>query len=244
MAMQRLCMALDIYYNDDVFTSCDDGTSKLIGNYIKQMNMNQYRNKTFDETLSEGFYFNGRGELEKSVSDDGDSARQNVDPRLIDKWGDGLDPEDYDVLERHYASLVAANPRSNSNQEIYIMDLCYTKMQQLKAIRDGNVDNYNKLTESYRKSFKEAGLKTVQDSDANNDDCWGTWMARISQYTPEEYYKNKKLYKDADNLGDYLSRFVLRPLRNLMYGTTERDAVYCVKDEDGDDYDEFSDETL
>ena len=72
-------------------------------------------------------------------------------------------------MERHYDSLVAANPRSNSNQEIYIMDLCYTKMQQLKAIRDGNVDNYNKLTESYRKSFKEAGLKTVQDNDINND---------------------------------------------------------------------------
>ncbi len=57
-------------------------------------------------------------------------------------------------------------------------------------------------------------------------------MAAISQYTPEEYYSDKKLYKDFDGLGSYISRFITRPIKNLMLGGNERDDEYCVKDGD------------
>ena len=54
----------------------------------------------------------------------------------------------------------------------------------------------------------------------------------ISKYTPEEYYKDKTLYKDFDGIGDYFKRFVLRPLRNLQLGTTDRDKEFFVSDEE------------
>ena len=62
----------------------------------------------------------------------------------------------------------------------------------------------------------------------------GVTLATIAQYTPEEYYKDKKLYKDFDGLGDYFDRFVKRPLKNLMTGSIERDSEYCVKEKSGD----------
>ena len=116
----------------------------------------------------------------------------------------------------------------------------------MRAVRESRVDDYNKLTESYRKTFTQAGLKTVQENTVNDDDCWGVWQARIAKYTPEEYYKNKKLYKDFDGLQDYIERFVLRPLRNLMFGTQDRDKEYYVHEESEDVDDSYADseETL
>ena len=111
------------------------------------------------------------------------------------------------------------------------MDLCQIKLQQSRAMMSGRIDDYIKLTESYRKTFSQAGLKTTQDSSASNDETWGEWMGIISKYTPEEYYKDKDLYSNFGNIEDYFNRFLLRPLRNLQYGTNERDKEYFVSEE-------------
>ena len=52
--------------------------------------------------------------------------------------------------------------------------------------------------------------------------------------TPAEYYKNKNLYKDFDNIGDYFTRFVLRPILNQQFGTTDRDHEFYIVDEESE----------
>ena len=251
-AMRRICMAFDLYYTDSVFDSCvEDDVSVMLGNYFKRLNMKQCQNKTFDTSLEEGFDFeqiNYKAELEKKKkaeklgakeSKDVELKEEKVDPKDIEKWGTGFDNIDYGILNSHYNLLKAANPNGDSNQEIFITDLCYTKMQQMRAVREGNVDDYNKLTDSYRKSFQQAGLKTVRDANINEEFTIGVTAETIEKYTPAEYYKNKELYRDHDNIGEYIERFLLRPLRNLMHGTKDRDYEFYVKDEgDTDGYSE------
>lgn len=240
-AMQRICMAFDLYYNDSIFDTCNDGTNVMIGNYIKRLNMAQYKGRTFDTTLREGFEFNKNTILntkKKNSSEIKKQEEQNVNEinsADIEKWGIGFEKVDYDILNSHYKLLKTANPNCDSNQEIFINDLCYIKMQQMKAVRDGKVDDYNKLTDSYRKTFTQAGLKTVRDSNINEDFTIGINVETIEKYTPAEYYKNKSLYKDFDNIGEYITRFMLRPLRNLMHGTKDRDYEYFVRDEENED---------
>lgn len=231
-AMQRICMAFDLYYSDSIFDTCNDGTSAMLGNYIKRLNMVQYKGRTFDTTLDEGFEFNSATPSKKNIIEPDEPEEDEVSPEDIEMWGIGFDGVDYDVLNSHYKLLKNANPNCDSNQEIFINDLCYTKMQQMKAIREGRVDDYNKLTDSYRKSFKQAGLKTVRDSSINEEFTMGITAETIEKYTPAEYYKGKELYRDYDNIGEYIERFLLRPLRNLMHGTKDRDYEYFVKDED------------
>lgn len=232
-AMKRICMAFDLYYNDSLFDTCNDGTKALIGNYIKRLNMVQYKHKTFTTTLDEGFDFyniNNTSKKNKNSeeSERGEAEAEKIDPKDIEKWGCGFQKVDYDILNSHYKFLKKANPNCDSNQEIFITDLCYTKMQQMKAVREGHVDDYNKLTDSYRKTFQQAGLKTIRDESNNADDCWGVFAALVSQYTPEEYYKDKNLYEDNDNIGIEYERHVLRPLRNLEYNSQDRDYEYFV----------------
>lgn len=238
-AMQRMCMAYDLYYNESIFNSCDNGDDNtIVGNYIRKLNMIQYKGRTFDKSLEEGFFFTGEKTTPLKEIDE-NSTESQINPKDVDTWGGGLSAIDYDILNSHYKFLKNANPQCDSNAEIFITDLCYTKMQQMKAVREGRVDDYSKLTETYRKSFTTAGLKTVREANIDEEFTIGVNAETIEKYTPAEYYKNKQLYKDHDDLGEYLDRFLLRPLRNLMHGTKDRDYEFFVKDEgDSNEYDD------
>lgn len=99
-------------------------------------------------------------------------------------------------------------------------------------MKSGRTDDYIKLTESYRKTFAQAGLKTAREATNEDEFSFGITAQMIEQYSPAEYYKNKERHKDFDGLGDYISRFFTRPLKNLMFSTSERDTEYYVKDEE------------
>ena len=243
MAMQRMCMTFDIYFNEAAFDSCDTDDSTVLGNYFRKLNLSQHKGKTFEDSIKEGFDLSGDRKPVKETQevvnvDSDDEENENadmIDPTDIEKWGAGLEPTDYTILNSHYRLLSSSNPQCDGNAEIFIIDLCYTKMQQMKAVRESRVDDYKKLTESYIKSFTQAGLKTVKDTNAMEDFTIGVNAETIEKYTPAEYYKNRSLYKDHDNIGDYIDRFLLRPLRNLMRGTKDRDAEFFVKDEEEND---------
>jgi hypothetical protein len=238
-AMQRLCMAFDIYYDDSILDSCGDDETKIVGKYFRKFNMPQYRGKTFEETIECGNTIALSGDrlkpVEKRVAvvdQYGNEHEDTINPKDVERWGIGLEVDDYKALNAHYKYLKNANPNIDSNAEIFIADLCYINMQKMKALRENRIDDYNKLTESYRKSFSAAGLKTVQEGMKTSDDCWSTFVGIVSQYTPEEYYRNKDRYKDHDGLGEYYERMAIRPLRNLELGTNDRDAEFYVHEED------------
>ena len=233
-ALKRICLAFDIYYNDKLFFASDSPDDEVIlGNYMKKLNMMQYKNKTFDDSLNENFDFR---ELQiKVVSKDLEDESldsKGIKKKDIRKWGDGFTKDDYEALNEHYEYLINANPNYDSNQEIFINELCYTKLLKDKAVKRGDADDFRKLSDSYRKSFEQAGLKTIEDVDAD-EFLIGVNVKTIEQYTPAEFYKDKKLYKDHDGIGEYFERFILRPLRNLQHGTSDRDYEYYVK-EDGE----------
>lgn len=228
-AMQRICLAYDIYYNEQLFKSSDDGSPAVVGNYMKKLNLSQHKHKKFDDSMREGFYFTGDNDI--GVKNPGKS-KENIDPKLIEKWGKSFSADDYIVLEDHYNKLKKNNPNINSNQEIFVTSLCHIYMMMMRALKVNDFDDYSKANEQYNRTFAKSGLKVVQDIDIGAEDCWGEWVRRIEEYTPAEYYKNKSLFKDFDNVGEYFQRFILRPLKNLVHGSTDRDSEYSVQDGD------------
>lgn len=273
-AIQRICMLFDIYYDERIFeTSNSPDIEVILGNYMKRLNMVQYQNKTFDNSMENGFFFDLRGVAKKKrqsiqihgllgegetveIGETRKEARQEArEAKAIEKaqkieaariakeessefrkkdikrWGDGLEPTDYKLLNEHYEYLTNANPNYDSNQEVFIKELCYTNMLKQRAIVESNVDDYKKLSETYRKSFEQAGLKTVEETTNAEEFSMAVNVKTIEQYTPAEYYKDKSLYKDHDGIGEYFERFVLRPLRNLQHGSSDRDYEYYVKEE-------------
>lgn len=162
-----------------------------------------------------------------------DENSRRITNVMIKRWGVGFSDSDYLTMDDHYKMLKNNNPNADSNQEIFIEDLCRTRLLMLKAMRgEGKSDDFTKYSKSYQETFRQAGLKTVAEADASNDETLGMTLLEISKYVPETYYSNKTLYKDFDGTEEYLKRFVLRPLKNLIAGSSERDGEYSVKTEE------------
>lgn len=142
---------------------------------------------------------------------------------------------DYKNLDEHYRMLKRNNPNADNNQEIFIKDLCNINMLKIHALQNGDSKEYAALVEQYSKTFKQAGLKTIEEKDNSNNETVGVTLATISQFTPEEYYKDKALYDDWDEIGDYFERHVCRPMENIMTGSDVRDKEFFVPENGGDD---------
>ena len=245
-AMKRACMAFDIYYNDELFDQVEDDDA-FIGKYLRGLNRTQYRKKTFDNSLDEGTTIAGvlydkkaRNLRDKILAaEEAEKEKESsIDPADIKKWGAGFAKEDYDEMNRHYTLLKAANPRADGNQENYIMDCCRIKMHQLKASREGRLDDFQKMTDLYTKTYKAGNLKSVGDGAVAEDFTIGVTAETIEKFTPAEYYKNKELYRDFDNIGEYARRHIFIPLKNIVLGTRDEDPEYSIHDDEtaGDDY--------
>lgn len=166
------------------------------------------------------------------------SEEYNISASAIDRWGIGFTEIDYKNLDEHYRMLKRNNPNADNNQEIFIKDLCNINMLKIRALQAGDSKEYASLVEQYAKTFKQAGLRTIEEKDESNNETVGVTLATISQYTPEEFYKDKQLYEDWDGLGEYYDRHICRPMKNLMFDEDIRDKEFYVPDGDIDENDE------
>lgn len=208
-----------------------------IFHYAAKKNLNCNGRKTYVDSLKFE-YENKQNEIIQS-KDEVKTKDVSVTGTAIDRWGAGLKELDYSILEDHYKMLKKNNPNCDNNQEIFIKALCNLNWLMIKSLRsgDGDSDKYVKLTEQYSKTFKQAGLKTIEEKDNSNDETVGVTLSTISQFTPEEFYKDKTLFSDNDNIGDYYDRHICRPMKNLMFDKDIRDKEFFVSDGDIEDDD-------
>jgi len=233
-AIEHFCIQADWVYDVEPLKCAREISSdrSRISHYAAKKNLNVGGRKTYFDTLK--FNYEQKQESVITSREQAKSEDSTITASAIDRWGVGFNEVDYKNLDEHYRMLKKNNPNCDNNQEIFIKSLCSINMLMVRSLKNGDSDQYVKLTEQYSKTFTKAGLKTIQETDNSADECLGVTLATISQYTPEEYYKDRSLYKDFDGLGDYFDRFVKRPLKNLMTGSTERDYEYYVKDKAGD----------
>lgn len=204
--------------------------------YLAKKNLNCNGRKTYIDSIK----FNYENKQEEIILSKDETKVKDiaVTGTAIDRWGVGLKELDYNILEDHYKMLKKNNPNCDNNQEIFIKSLCNLHWLMAKALRSESCDStkYTTLVEQYSKTFKQAGLKTVAEKDSSNDETFCMTLGFMSEYTPEEFYLNKELYKDNDNLGDYVDRHITRPMINLETGSSVRDIEFFVPE--GEDYEE------
>lgn len=236
-AIEHFCQQADWVYDIEPLKCAREISSdrSRISHYAAKKNLNVGGRKTYFDTLA----FNYENRLEEVIEsrEQAKSESVSVTASAIDRWGIGFTEVDYKNLDDHYRMLKKNNPNCDNNQEIFIKSLCNINMLMVRALRDGDSDKYVKLTDQYAKTFKQAGLRTVEEKDSSNDDTFCMTLGLISDYTPEEFYLNKELYKDSDYIGEYIERHILRPMLNLETGSSTRDVEFYVPDE-VDEYEE------
>ena len=233
-ALEHFCQQVDWVFDIEPLKCAREISSdrSRVSHYAAKKNLNVGGRKTYIDTIKHNY----EEEQNKIISSKEQAKEQDVSiaAAAVDRWGVGFSEMDYKNLDEHYRMLKKFNPNADNNQEIFIKDLCNINMLKIRALKNGDSKEYANLVEQYTKTFKQAGLRTVEEKDSSNDGTLGMTLATIAQFTPEEYYKDKQLYKDFDGLGEYFDRFVKRPLKNLMFNTDERDKEFYVKDDDID----------
>ena len=156
-AMRRMCMKLDLYWNDSIFDMVERtaGVQSYVRNYIGKTNIVRYIDKTFDDTLREesenerqsAEYYPISSSFENSSKEYPD---ESVEQSIIDFWGAGYPADMYAELERHYkewtGDTVVTEPSSRSlYRQICLLEVMIARdSAQGKAI-DKNVNTLNSL---------------------------------------------------------------------------------------------------
>lgn len=242
-AIEHMCKQFGwIYDLIALETSYSIGGRSRLSDYLGKKNLNQTTQYgTTDIDTVKNDYINRKDDpviieskehLTKLKSD----KNINVSGSSIERWGGDLNDWDYVTLDEHYKMLKKNNPNCDNNQEIFIKALCNLNWLMMKTLRsnDVEIEKYVKLTDQYSKTFKQAGLKTIEEKDSSNDETFCMTLGFISDYTPEEFYLHKKLYDDNDDLGDYVDRHITRPMINLETGSSIRDKEFFVPEVDND----------
>ncbi len=233
-AIRHMCIEFGWVYHIDALTASRQISAdrSRISHYLAKKNLGQ--TASVGTTYFDSMKYEYQNKLDDVIEsrEQAKSEESTITASAVDRWGVGFTEADYKNLDEHYRMLKKNNPNADNNQEIFIKSLCNLNMLMVKALKDGDSDKYVKLTDQYAKTFKQAGLRTVEEKDASNDETFCMTLGFISDFTPEEFYQNKELYADWDNIGEYIDRHITRPMINLETGSDVRDKEFFVPEVD------------
>ena len=115
-------------------------------------------------------------------------------------------------------------------QEDLIIDACKYKCQHNRFISQGEskASDIRTLSELYQKALEAIGLNVSTKNDGIDEGTFGSWVREIERHCPAEDYNDKKKYRDMDGLGEYITRFIFRPLKNWLTGSKDKDAEFTI----------------
>lgn len=207
-AIQRLCMVFDIYYKEDVFNSAMNKIKSSnmnispMAQYMKTIQLSQYNRKkeTYENTISEA-----EQESFAMASISNMSDETTVDQKIIDFFGNGFTDEDYKYLNKEYKDWTARHECNTKAQEEVFKDICFNRLQNLKALRKG--EDTKDITASFQKMLDAGKLQPKQnagDTTADNQ-TFGTLIDKWENERPLPEIDEE--LKDVDKIGFYVDTF-------------------------------------
>lgn len=207
-AIQRVCMTFDIYYRDDVYDSAmqkvneSDNDISPMGQYMRVIQLAQYnRNKeSYENTITEAekevFAMSAISDISSEIT---------VDQKTIDFFGRGFTGDDYKFLKEQYDDWTARHECKTKAQEEVFKDICFNRLQNLKALRLG--EDTKDITASFQKMLDSGKLQPKQnagDTTADNQ-TFGTLIDKWENERPLPEIDEE--LKDVDKIALYIDTF-------------------------------------
>ena len=239
-AMDLLCATVNTCFDETAWESAKKSANgkSAVGVYFSKLNLMQTKGVSYADTVM----LRRSGEVgasppppvpAKPVPED---TGNKIPLETIQLFGLGFSNQDYEVLKYEYDDWVSkyGEPEDKRQDELY-KSICYLKLQLQKSVQNGDA-GIGALAKTY-KEYINAATTELEDRKQKKEDSvkldpLGMWISDIEKYTPAEYYKDKELYRDADGIGSYASRFIFRPLKNLLTGSKELDKEFNLSKED------------
>lgn len=216
-AVQRLCMAFDIYYKEDVFNSAlnsfkeSDVATSPMSQYMRIIQLIQYNHhkETYENTLAKDW--------QRELDTNGQSNSSTgfvADEMTINFFGSGFSNEDYEFLKREYEDWTARHECKTKAQEEVFKDICFNRLQNLKALRKG--EETKDITAAFQKLLDSGKLQPKQNSGDTTADnqTFGTLIDKWENTRPLPEIDEE--LKDVDKVGWYIDIFFKGHLSKMM----------------------------
>ena len=235
-AMDLLCATINTCFDEVAWSNAKkhpQANRSKVSVYFSKLNLSQTKGSSYADTV----LYREANKIENAKSiKSAEENKSGTSVETIRLFGLGFSELDYEMLQFEYDDWVEkyGQPEDKRQDELY-KSLCYLKLQLQKSVQNGDA-GIGALAKTY-KEYINAATTELEDrkqkkEDAVKLDPLGVWISNIEKYTPAEYYKDKSLYNDADGIGSYASRFIFRPLKNLLTGSKELDKEFSLSKEE------------
>ena len=226
-AVRRICMAFDIHFNAKAYEECvrDAKTRKMdispFSAYMKRAQLLPHKNKTYDDTINdeeEAKY------ITVKASDMEDESMLEIDIQTKNFFGNGFTDEDYRFLKEQYDDWTARHECKTKAQEEVFKDICFNRLQNLKALRAG--EDTKDITASFQKMLDSGKLQPKQNAgDAMSDaQTFGTLIDKWENTRPIPEVEEE--LKDVDKIGLLIHTFFTGHIAKVLNLPSSLTALY------------------
>ena len=250
-AILRLCRILNWRYEKDLIPNLEDQLEKagkspddltVPGLYRIKITMKSKHEQggSFFTTKANDDVLTFREPIDRTIVEIDENAFGEETPNLKVFWGESFSYQDYVFLEAELA-LWKGSHKADTYAEISLLkELCYKELEIRKARIEGK--STSALVKEKQDLMKTASVdpaKANMASSGKSMDTFSAFIKTIEETEPAEFYKDKELFKDFDNIGFYFEKYVRRPLKNFVTGSRDFNVDADSSDEEYDDYDKY-----
>lgn len=221
-AVERVCMALDIYYDDEVFDKAINDekfkASSVMPMYMKNVSLTQYRKYNYDDTIYNKYknmkLNNGSYDNSMSISIEHDAMTKAEMDKAEEFFGSGFDKDDYVYLQEQYNDWITRHECQTKSQEELFKQICFAQLNLYKAQRLG--EDTRDLNRTYLDLLNAAKLQPKQNSGESMADnqTFGTLIDKYENTRPLPEIDED--LRDVDKIGLYLDVFFRGHLAKMM----------------------------
>lgn len=221
-AMERLCMAFDIYFDSDVYEAALERKGTATENtpitslYLKRVRMNQTSRKTYDNTIKKktdaAMLELGKDMMMLGSDNDSERAKTIFDAERF--FGKGFSDEDYLFLSEQYQDWTTRHECETKSQEEVFKQICFTQLEILNAQR--TKQDTKDLVATFQKLLDTAKLQPKQNhSETNsNTQTFGTLIDKWENTRPIPEIDED--LRDVDKIAVYIDTFFRGHLAKMM----------------------------
>jgi hypothetical protein len=98
-----------------------------------------------------------------------------------------------------------------------LKEICHVELKIRKArIEDKSTASLVKELQDLMKTANVDPAKASLANAGKSQDTFSSFIKTIEENEPADFYKDKDLFKDFDNLDWYFKKYVTRPLKNFI----------------------------
>ena len=166
------------------------------------------------------------------------------DKELKKFWGDNYTLGEINYLEEELADWKKTHKCDTKAEESLLVELCHKSLEIRKERALGTGHSTAELVKELQNLMKTASVdpaKTALIGSGRAQDTFSSFIKIIEENDPADYYKDKELFKDFDNIGWYFRKYVTRPLSNFIQNSRDFNVDFDEVDDEVDEFAEKSD---